>query len=79
MNRIAERFKILDEMIHATIDGVVRGMVVSGSGVGKTFGVEQVLEKDSLFDMMADKPLKAYIRKRYNVCYRSLFNSLQVF
>ena len=41
----------------ATIDGVVRGMVVSGpSGVGKTFGVEQVLEKDSLFDMMADKP-----------------------
>ena len=30
MNRIAERFKILDEMTEATIDGVVRGMVVSG-------------------------------------------------
>ena len=29
MNRIAERFKILDEMTEATIDGVVRGMVVS--------------------------------------------------
>ena len=59
MNRIAERFKILDEMTEATIDGVVRGMVVSGPpGVGKTFGVEQVLEKDSIFDMMADKPLR---------------------
>ena len=59
MNRIAERFKILDEMTAATIDGVVRGMVVSGPpGVGKTFGVEQVLEKASLFDMMADKPLR---------------------
>jgi len=59
MNRIAERFKILDEMTEATIDGLVRGMVVSGPpGVGKTFGVEQVLEKDSLFDMMADKPLR---------------------
>ena len=45
-------------MIHATIDGVVRGMVVSGpQQVGKTFGVEQVLEKDSIFDMMADKSL----------------------
>ena len=59
MNRIAERFSILDEMTEATIDGVVRGMVVSGPpGVGKTFGVEQVLEKDSIFDMMADKPLR---------------------
>ncbi len=59
MNRIAERFAILDEMTSATIDGVVRGMVVSGPpGVGKTYGVEQVLEQDSLFDVMADRPLR---------------------
>ena len=59
MNRIAERFAILDEMTEATIDGVVRGMVVSGPpGVGKTYGVEQILEKDSLFDMMGDRPLR---------------------
>jgi hypothetical protein len=59
MNRIAERFAILDEMTEATVDGVVRGMVVSGPpGVGKTYGVEQILEKDSLFDMMADRPLR---------------------
>jgi len=46
-------------MTNATLDGIVRGMVVTGPpGVGKTYGVEQVLEKDSLFDMMADKPLR---------------------
>lgn len=59
IERIAERFKILDDMTGATIDGVVRGMVVSGPpGVGKTYGVEQVLEQDSLFDIMADRPLR---------------------
>ena len=59
MDRIKERFDILDEMTNATLDGIVRGLVVTGPpGVGKTFGVEQVLEKDSLFDMMADKPMR---------------------
>ena len=59
MDRIAERFYILDEMTEATCDGIVRGMVVSGPpGIGKTYGVEQILEKDSLFDVMADNPLR---------------------
>jgi hypothetical protein len=59
IDRIAERFSILEEMTGATLDGIVRGMIVTGPpGVGKTFGVEQILEKDSLFDMMADKPLR---------------------
>ena len=59
MDRIKERFEILEEMTNATLDGIVRGMVVTGPpGVGKTYGVEQVLEKDSLFDMMADKPIR---------------------
>ena len=59
INRIAERFSILEEMTGATLDGIVRGMVVTGPpGVGKTFGVEQILEKDSLFDVMADRPLR---------------------
>jgi hypothetical protein len=59
IERIAERFKILEEMTNATLDGIVRGMVVTGPpGVGKTYGVEQVLEKDSLFDVMASRPLR---------------------
>jgi predicted AAA+ superfamily ATPase len=59
MDRIKERFEILEEMTNATLDGIVRGMVVTGPpGVGKTYGVEQVLEKDGLFDMMADRPMR---------------------
>ena len=59
MDRIAERFEILDEMTGATLDGIVRGMVVSGPpGVGKTYGIEQVIEKDSIFDVMAERPLR---------------------
>ena len=54
-----ERFAILDDMTQASIDGVVRGMVVTGfSGVGKSFGVEQVLEKNPLFDVLGGKKAK---------------------
>ena len=56
---IAERFNILDEMTQGSIDGVVRGMIVTGPpGIGKSFGVEQVIEKNSLFDKLADKPVR---------------------
>tara|TARA_B100001964_G_scaffold19627_1_gene19994 strand:+ start:2511 stop:3635 length:1125 start_codon:yes stop_codon:yes gene_type:complete len=56
---IRERFEILDEMTQGSIDGVVRGMVVTGPpGVGKSYGVEKVIEKNSMFEKLADKPLK---------------------
>ena len=59
IKEIAERFEILDEMTQGSIDGVVRGMVVTGPpGVGKSYGVEKVIEKNSMFDKLADKPLK---------------------
>lgn len=42
---ISERFSILDEMTHNTAQGNVRAMIVAGPpGVGKSFGVEAVLE-----------------------------------
>ena len=48
MNRIATRFEILDEMAAACIKGDIRAMIVSGPpGVGKSFGVEQQLDKAS--------------------------------
>ena len=51
MDRIAERFNILDEMTDAVANGVVRGLIVSGPpGVGKSFGVETILEE---YDAMA--------------------------
>mgnify|MGYP003641333829 FL=1 len=59
IERMRERFQILDDMTQASIDGVVRGMVVTGPpGVGKSFGVEAVLEKNSLFDVLASKKLR---------------------
>ena len=54
IERMRERFSILDDMTQASIDGVVRGMVVTGPpGVGKSFGVEAVLEKNRIFDKLA--------------------------
>ena len=64
VERLRERFEILEEMTQASIDGVVRGMVVTGPpGVGKSFGVETVLEKNSLFDKMAGNRLRFGIEK----------------
>lgn len=64
MERLRERFEILNEMSQASVDGVVRGMVVTGPpGVGKTFGVEKVLEKAAMFDKLAGRPEKFGVEK----------------
>ncbi len=64
MNRIATRFEILDEMSAACIKGDIRAMIVSGPpGVGKSFGVEQQLEKASMFDKIAGKKLRYEVVK----------------
>ena len=56
IERIRERFTILDEMTQASVDGVVRAMIVSGPpGVGKSYGVERILEQNALFDKIANK------------------------
>ena len=42
---IRKRFNILDQMTDAVATGVVRGLIVSGPpGVGKSYGVEQILD-----------------------------------
>ncbi len=64
VERLRGRFEILDDMTQMSIDGVVRGMVVTGPpGVGKSYGVEQVLEKNNLFDKLAGKKLRFGIEK----------------
>lgn len=46
MDRIRKRFAILDQMTDAVANGVVRGLIVSGPpGVGKSFGVERILDE----------------------------------
>ncbi len=62
MDRIKTRFDILDDMAQATIAGDIRAMIVSGPpGVGKSYGVEQQMEKASLFDALTNS------RTRYEV------------
>ena len=79
IERMRERFNILDEMTQASIDGVVRGMVVTGPpGVGKSYGVEKVLEKNSLFDVMAGNGTKFETVKGASSAiglYKVLFNN----
>jgi hypothetical protein len=64
MTRIRERFDILHEMTKACVSGDIRAMIVSGPpGVGKSFGVEQEIEKSCLFDKLSGKRLRAEVVK----------------
>lgn len=64
INRIAERFAILNEMTEATVNGDVRAMIVVGPpGVGKSYGVEATLEKTGLMDKLADRKPKYEVVK----------------
>jgi hypothetical protein len=59
MERIRQRFNILDNMTRATINGDVRAMIVSGPpGVGKSYGIEKQLEMAGLFDTISQKEQK---------------------
>ena len=62
IERLRERFDILDDMTRAVKAGKVRAMIVSGApGVGKSFGVEKVLSKHDVFaNVAANEKLKKY-------------------
>ena len=64
VERLRERFEILTQMTVAVKSGDVRAMIVSGPpGVGKSFGVEEVLSKDGLFDTLGNRKPKYEIVK----------------
>jgi DNA-binding NarL/FixJ family response regulator len=62
IERLRERFEILEDMTRAVKKGDVRAMIVSGApGVGKSFGVERVLAKHTLMaDVAGDAKLKKF-------------------
>ena len=62
IDRLRERFDMLEDMTKATKKGDVRAMIVSGPpGVGKSFGVEKVLGKhDLIADIAQDASFKKY-------------------
>lgn len=62
IDRLRTRFNILNDMTRAVKAGDVRAMIVSGPpGVGKSFGVEEVLSRHDLFATVAqNEKLKKY-------------------
>jgi hypothetical protein len=62
IERLRNRFEILEDMTRACKKGDVRAMIVTGPpGVGKSFGVEKVLAKHDVFaDVAQNEKLKKY-------------------
>ena len=64
IERMRKRFAILEDMTKATKRGDVRAMIVSGPpGVGKSFGVETVLEKYNTLTTLGNMPPKFEVVK----------------
>ena len=64
IERMRQRFDILSDMTKATKRGDVRAMIVSGPpGVGKSFGVESVLEKYNTLTTLGNLPPKFEVCK----------------
>src|SRR5210317_853692 len=64
IERLRERFDMLEDMTRACKKGDVRAMIVSGPpGVGKSFGVEKVLGKHDLVPTLGERPPKYQVVK----------------
>ena len=64
VERLRSRFEVLKDMTQAVKSGDVRAMIVTGPpGVGKSFGVEEVLNKHDLFTKLADRKPKYEVVK----------------
>ena len=56
VERLRGRFEVLKDMTQAVKEGTVRAMIVTGPpGVGKSFGVEEVLSKEDLFNALGQR------------------------
>lgn len=64
MDEIQERFEILNEMTGSLKAGDIRALIVTGPpGVGKSYGVTETLEKQSIFEDIAQKKRKFEVVK----------------
>lgn len=64
VERLRARFEVLKDMTGAVKEGTVRAMIVTGPpGVGKSFGVEEVLSRDDLFNTLGNRRPKYEVVK----------------
>ena len=64
IERLRERFQILEDMTRACKKGDVRAMIITGPpGVGKSFGVEKVLGKHDMIATLSEKAPKYQVVK----------------
>lgn len=64
IERLRGRFEVLKDMTKAVKEGTVRAMIVTGPpGVGKSFGVEEVLSRDDLFNTLGNRRPKYEVVK----------------
>lgn len=64
IERIRNKFEILNIMSEAVAEGTVRGLIVSGPpGVGKSFGIEKVLETHEAMNKLRNGAKKTEIVK----------------
>jgi DNA-binding NarL/FixJ family response regulator len=56
IERLRTRFNMLKELTSAVKKGHIRGMIVSGPpGVGKSSGIEEVVQKHNMFDTVGER------------------------
>ena len=79
VERLRERFGILDEMTQMSVDGDIRGMVVTGPpGVGKSFGVESIIDMYDAETKLAGRPPRTEVVKGSMTpigLYQTLYNN----
>ena len=79
ITRIRKRFSILDKMTDSVANGVVRGLIVSGPpGVGKSFGVETILDEYDAMAKLSSQPPRTEVVKGSMTpigLYQTLFNN----
>ena len=64
VERLRKRFEVLKDMTKAVKEGTVKAMIITGPpGVGKSFGVEEVLSREDLFNTLGNKRPKYEIVK----------------
>jgi len=79
IERIRKSFAVLDQMGYAVADGVVRGLIISGPpGVGKSFGIEAILDGYTAGTKLSGLPSPVEIVKGSTTAiglYQTLYNN----